>query len=104
MYKVVVYVPIANADELRRAIGDSGGGKVGNYSRCSFSSRGTGRFTPEYGSSPTVGEIGKEEEVGEERIEFACEESLLKSVLAAIRKAHPYEEPAIDAWPLVVLP
>ena len=98
MYKVVVYVPLADADKLRQVIGDAGGGAIGNYSHCSFSVRGVGRFTPGPEANPSVGEIGKPEEVEEERIEFVCEPHCLDEVIAAIRKAHPYEEPAIEAW------
>src|SRR3989344_4011933 len=98
MYKIVVFVPIANADRVRQVIGDAGGGKIGAYSHCSFSSRGTGRFTPGPAAKPFVGEIGKPEEVEEERIEFVCETHCLDEVIAAIREAHPYEEPAIEAW------
>ena len=95
MYKVVVFVPVANADEMRQAIGDAGGGKIGNYSHASFSVRGTGRFKPLDSAHPAIGEVGKLEEVEEERIEFVCGEDALKGVLAAIRRVHPYEEPAI---------
>lgn len=101
MYKVVVFVPVGNADELRKVIGDAGAGHIGNYSHCSFSSRGTGRFTPEEGSKPSIGEIGKPQHVEEERIEFVCEKELLPKVLEAIRGAHPYEEPATEVYQLV---
>jgi len=100
MYKIVVFVPTEHTDELRQAIGDAGGGKIGNYSHCSFSSRGIGRFKPLKCAHPAVGEVGKLEEVEEERIEFVCAEKALEGVLAAIRKAHPYEEPAVDVWKL----
>ena len=98
MYKVIVYVPVADANKLRKAIGDTGGGKVGTYSHASFSSRGVGRFTPEAGAKPAIGEVGQPEEVKEERIEFVCETHCLDEIIAAIRKAHPYEEPAIETW------
>lgn len=97
-YKVVVYVPLQHADAIRQAIGEAGGGRIGNYSHCSFSSRGIGRFVPHEGAKPVVGEAGKLEEVEEERIEFVCEETCLQDVLVAIRAVHPYEEPAIDTW------
>ncbi len=100
MYKVVVYVPLTHADELRQLIGDTGGGSIGNYSHCSFSSRGTGRFLPREGATPAIGEVGKPEEVDEERIEFLCDDAHIKGVLNAIRKTHPYESPAIDVWQL----
>lgn len=100
MFKVVVYVPTENAKELREAIGRSGGGKIGSYSFCSFSSSGIGRFKPEKGASPAVGTVGASQEVEEERIEFVCDPLCIDEVIMAIRKAHPYEEPAIDVWRL----
>lgn len=100
LFKIVVYVPAVNAEKLRQAVGDAGGGKIGSYSHCSFSTRGVGRFKPLQGAQPTIGEVGKLEEVEEERIEFVCEEALIDTVLAAIRAAHPYEEPAIDVLKL----
>lgn len=51
-YKLVVYVPISHADQVREAIGNAGGGKLGKYSSCSFTVRGTGRFKPEEGAHP----------------------------------------------------
>jgi hypothetical protein len=98
MKKIVVTVPITDADKVRQAIGEAGGGKVGNYSFCSFSVRGTGRFLPGSGAHPTIGEVGKPEEVEEERIEVNCTDELVADVLTAIRRVHPYEEPAIDIY------
>lgn len=103
VYKIVVYVPEANAEELRNAIGDAGAGIIGNYSHCTFSIKGTGRFKPTEGANPTIGEIGKLEEVEEIRIETVCEGNKLKDVLLAIKKVHPYEEPATDVYPIEVM-
>ena len=69
MLKIIVFVPLTHADIVRQAIGDAGGGKIGNYSHCSFSSNGIGRFKPLEGAHPAIGEVGKFEEVQEERIE-----------------------------------
>jgi hypothetical protein len=99
-YKVVVYVPVAAAQAIRDAIGTAGAGEQGNYAYCSFSVTGIGRFKPGTGARPAIGQIGKLEEVTEERIEAACERGLLRHVIAAIVAAHPYEEPAIDILPL----
>ena len=100
IFKVVVSVPVEDADNLRQVIGDAGGGRVGgHYSHCSFSIKGTGRFLPEYGANPHIGQVGKPQEVAEERIEFGCDESMIEGVIAAIRSAHPYEEPVIDIYP-----
>lgn len=98
MYKIVVYVPIESASAVRQAIGDAGGGKIGPYSHCSFSTRGTGRFTPGTSAKPAIGERGMPEEVEEECIEFVCDPACIDEVITAVRKVHPYEEPAIEAW------
>ena len=99
--KIVVFVPLTHADIIRKAIGDAGAGNIGNYSHCSFSSKGTGRFFPKEGAQPNIGKVGKAEEVEEERIETICTRKMAKSVIAAIKKVHPYEEVALDIYPLL---
>jgi len=98
--KIVVFAPITDAGKVRRAMGDAGAGVVGNYSHCSFSSVGVGRFLPLKGANPAIGMVGKPEEVQEERIEMVCKREKLESVVAAIKSAHPYEEVALDVYPL----
>lgn len=102
-YKLVFTVPISDAEKVRRAIGEAGAGKFGNYSFCSFSVRGIGRFRPERGARPAIGEVGKFEEVDEERVECQCDESVVKNVIAALKKSHPYEEIAYDLYLLETL-
>lgn len=102
-YKLVVYVPESHGDRLRDAIGNAGAGKIGKYTSCTFTSKGVGRFMPQEGSDPTIGEVGKLEAVEEERIETVCSEADLKAVLAAIKEVHPYEEPATDVYPIEVV-
>lgn len=102
-YKVVVTVPENEAGKLREVIGNAGGGKVGNYTHCSFSVKGTGRFLPIDGAKPSIGQVGQLEEVAEERIEITCDDASVKAVVAAIREAHSYEEPAIDVYELTEL-
>lgn len=99
-YKIVVYVPITHADAVREAIGLAHGGERGKYSFCSFSTKGIGRFTPEAGAKPAIGSVGELEEVEEERIEVTCAASVVAEVKAAIRRVHPYEEIAMDFYPL----
>ena len=81
-------------------MGDAGAGKIGNYSHCSFSSKGIGRFNPQEGAQPQIGSVGNLEEVVEERIEVTCSRELLNSVIEAIKKVHPYEEIAYDVYTL----
>jgi hypothetical protein len=81
-------------------MGKAGAGKIGNYSFCTFSSKGIGRFRPEDGANPHIGVVGKFEEVTEERIETVCARENLAAVVKAIKEAHPYDEVALDVYPL----
>ena len=103
LVKIVVFVPEANLDAVLKAIGDAGAGKIGNYSHCTFSTKGTGRFLPLEGAHPVIGKVGQLEEVIEEKIETVCERNNLQNVLVAIKKVHPYEEVAIDVYPLELI-
>ncbi len=102
--KIVVGVPATHADEVREAMGDAGAGKIGDYSHCSFSVKGVGRFKPLAGAHPSIGEIGKIEEVAEEQIETVCLKKDLDKVIDAIKQVHPYEEIAISIYPLEIDP
>jgi hypothetical protein len=98
--KIVVFVPETHTDIVREAMGKAGAGKIGNYSFCSFSTKGIGRFKPEQGADPHIGKIGKFEEVIEERIEMVCPREKLQEVIKAIKTVHPYDEVALDIYPL----
>ena len=98
--KLVVFVPVSHGDAVRKAMGDAGAGVIGNYSFCTFTAKGVGRFRAEEGASPSVGKVGALEEVVEERIETVCRKDIVKEVIAAIKKVHPYEEAPIDVYPL----
>ncbi len=97
---IVMTVPESHADVVREAMGRAGAGKVGNYSYCSFSVKGIGRFMPNKGSNPFLGKEDVLEEVIEERIETVCSREVLDHVLEEIKKAHPYEEAVIDIYPV----
>ena len=99
-YMLVFTVPVTHADAVREAVGKAGAGKQGNYSFCSFSTKGTGRFLPEAGANPATGTIGKLEEVEEERVECLCDAERVDAIIAALKAAHPYEEPAFALYPI----
>lgn len=99
-YKLVVMVPVTHADAVRKAIGEAGAGRSGKYSFASFSTKGIGRFRPEAGAHPAIGEVGKLEEVEEERIECQLDAAVVGDVIAALKRVHPYEEIAYDLCPL----
>lgn len=102
--KIITFVPVADAEKVRKAIGDAGAGVLGRYHHASFSSKGIGRFIPGEGAHPAIGEVGKLEEVEEERIEVICPKEKVKNVIAAIKKVHPYEEVPLEIYNLVEIP
>lgn len=103
LVKLIVFVPETHADRVREAMGKAGAGKIGNYSFCSFTTKGIGRFLPEDGANPAIGKVGKIEEVEEERIEVACTKEQVQRVIKAIKEVHPYEEVVIDIYPMLVI-
>ena len=86
------------------AMGKSGAGFIGDYKHCSFSVKGIGRFMPMENSHPAIGQTGKLEEVLEERIETICYKKDLNKIIKAIKAVHPYEQAAIDLYPLAISP
>lgn len=96
MYKLCVYIPEAEVEEVKRALFDAGAGRIGNYSDCCWQVLGRGQFRPGEGSQPFVGKTGEVEQVSEYRVEMVCADDSVEAVIAALRAAHPYEEPAFD--------
>ena len=99
--KIVVFVPIGYAGKVRQALGNAGAGKIGEYSYCSYSVRGKGRFIPSEKANPMIGAANKPEIVDEERIEVVCSRDKAKAVIRAMKEAHPYDEVAFDIYPLL---
>ncbi len=99
--KLVVFVPPEALEAVRHALFAAGAGRIGQYERCSWYTKGTGTFLGGEGTSPSVGERGVEERVPELRLETVFPEERHDDVVAALRRAHPYEEPAFDVYPLL---
>lgn len=99
--KIVTFVPVVDADKVRDALGSAGAGKIGEYSFCSYSVIGKGRFVPSEKAIPHIGVANQPEIVEEERIEVVCERNKAKAIIKAMRQAHPYEEVAFDIYPLI---
>jgi dinuclear metal center YbgI/SA1388 family protein len=102
--KWVVFVPAADADAVQKAMFGAGAGHIGDYSHCSWSVAGTGQFLPHEGASPAIGKVGSVERVAEDRVEMIAPSQLRTHLLAALRGAHPYEEPAFDIYSLAPVP
>ncbi|MDD4178672.1 MAG: hypothetical protein PHH14_01300 [Candidatus Margulisbacteria bacterium] len=99
--KLIVFIPLSYLEKVRAAICAAGAGKIGGkYDSCTFYSVGTGTFRPLKGAKPHIGKIGKLARVKEVRLETIVAGKDLKKVMAALKKAHPYEEPAFDVYPL----
>jgi dinuclear metal center YbgI/SA1388 family protein len=102
--KLVVFVPDSDLARVSDALFAAGAGKIGEYSECSYRLVGTGTFHGSAASNPTIGQKGRREEVSEWRLEVVCPERCLAEIVAAMRKAHSYEEPAFDLYPLAPAP
>jgi hypothetical protein len=100
-YKLVWFVPREALDATRNAVFAAGAGVIGDYSRCSWYTEGTGTFLGGEGTAPSVGQAGREERVAELRVETVVPAERVDDVVAALREAHPYEEPAFDVYELV---
>ena len=99
-FKIVVFTPEAEHEAVLAAAFAAGAGRIGAYRECSFAIPGQGTFYGDEGTNPTIGQAGRRETVAELRVEMVCPADRLAPVLAAIREAHSYEEPAIDVYPL----
>ncbi|HEY3922498.1 MAG TPA: YqfO family protein [Gaiellaceae bacterium] len=99
--KLVVFVPAEALDAVRDALFDAGAGRIGDYERCSWFVEGTGSFRALAGANPAVGEVGADENVRELRLETVFPADRHDEIVAALRGAHPYEEPAFDIYALL---
>jgi dinuclear metal center YbgI/SA1388 family protein len=102
--KVVVFVPVADADRLVDALAAAGAGQIGDYSRCAWTTTGTGTFRPGVGADPSIGVVGEVAAVPETRVEMVLPRARRAEVVRALRAAHPYEEPAFDVLELSDVP
>jgi len=99
-YKLVVFVPVEAVKNVSNAVFAAGAGVIGNYSHCGFGAEGVGSFLPLKGAKPAIGKKGRIEAVPEARFETIVPSQKLGACIAAMKKAHPYEEPAFDVFKL----
>jgi dinuclear metal center YbgI/SA1388 family protein len=98
--KLVTYVPLAYADDVRMALFNAGAGHIGNYDACSFNTEGKGSFRPLDGTRPFVGEAGNLHFEEEMRLETVFPAAYKARIIETLLKAHPYEEIAYDIYPI----
>ncbi len=99
-FKLVIFTPENHLEKVAGAVFEFGGGKIGNYTNCSFRTLGTGTFKGSELSKPAIGQKGNFESVAEVKLEIIIDSWRLKDTLSAVKKVHPYEEVAYDVYPL----
>jgi len=100
MYKLCFYVPETHLESVKSAVFAAGAGRIGDYDSCCWQVLGGGQFRPLAGSSPFIGAEGRVEFVDEYKVELVCSDELIAVAVAALKAAHPYEEPAYQVWKL----
>ena len=103
LYMLCFHVPDTDIEEVKKAIFTAGAGKIGDYDCCSWQVLGQGQFKPLEGSNPYIGDINQIKTVKEYKVETVCDEQYIHEVVHALKKAHPYETPSYQIWPLLNL-
>ncbi len=103
MYKLCFYVPKTHLESVKNALFKKGAGTIGTYEHCAWQTLGTGTYRPTTDSNPYQGTAGSVETAEEYQVEMVCEDRLIKTILKALIKAHPYETPAHSAWKITTL-
>lgn len=100
MYRLCFYVPDTHLEAVKNAVFATGAGHIGAYESCCWQVLGSGQFRPLAGSSPFIGAEDRLESVAEYKVELVCSDELIEAAVAALKNAHPYEEPAYQVWRL----
>ena len=103
-FKFVVFVPRDATQDVLAAAFAAGAGRIGEYDECSFRVAGTGTFRPSADANPAVGEHEQRNDVEEDRVEFVVEARAWGAVMDAVIATHPYEEVALDVYPVLSRP
>lgn len=100
MYKLSFFVPEEHLEKVKDAVFVTGAGRIGDYDQCCWQVLGQGQFRPLQGSNPFIGTQGNVETVSEWKVELVCDDDLIVETVNALKRVHPYEEPAYDVWKL----
>lgn len=94
MYQLLFYVPSTHVEKVKQALFAAGAGRIGQYDSCAWQVLGEGQFRPLAGAQPFLGQMQQLERVAEYRVEMVCADECIGAAVAALKAAHPYEEPA----------
>ncbi|QEN46183.1 Nif3-like dinuclear metal center hexameric protein [Pseudomonas protegens] len=100
MYKLSFFVPPSHVESVKSAVFAAGGGRIGAYDQCAWQVLGQGQFRPLDGSQPFLGQTGQVERVEEWKVELVVADELIRDVVLALKRSHPYETPAYEVWRL----
>ncbi|WP_207063642.1 YqfO family protein [Motiliproteus sp. SC1-56] len=100
MYKFCFFVPETHVEAVKEALFACGAGRIGNYDCCCWQTLGEGQFRAGEGSEPFLGRVGAVEKVAEYKVEMVCSAELIAQAVAALKRSHPYEEPAYEVFKL----
>ncbi|MBU3804118.1 MAG: Nif3-like dinuclear metal center hexameric protein [Candidatus Cellulosilyticum pullistercoris] len=100
LYKGVIYVPCSHLEQVRDVVIKNMTCDIGKYAGCTFSKQGEGTFIPLEGSKPYIGETGYVEKVNENELSFIGTYQEVEHIIKEAKKVHPYEEVAVDVYPL----
>lgn len=100
-YKLTFYVPQSHLEPVKAALFRAGAGRLGEYDQCCWQVLGRGQFRPSEEANPHIGQSGQLETLDEWRVEMICQDAVAAAAVAALKQAHPYEEPAFDLIRLV---
>ena|SRR3989338_10335470 len=104
MYHLYCYIPESHLESVKRALFAAGAGKIGDYDCCAWQTKGQGQFRPLAGSQPFLGQQNVVETAEEYKVEMVCDDDKIFAVIAALKQAHPYEEPAYGFWKINEFP
>ena len=93
-------MPEEHVESVKHAVFNEGAGRIGNYDQCCWQSLGQGQFCPLEGADPFLGRVDQLESLAEYRVELVCDDAFIRSAVAALIEAHPYEEPAYEVYKL----
>ena len=100
MFKLIFFVPSDHLESVKEAVFAAGAGRIGNYEACCWQVLGQGQFRPTQGANPFIGTEGNLSRVEEYKVELVCADEHIQAAVTALKKAHPYEEPAYEVWRL----
>lgn len=99
--KLEIFIPETHFSSLQSALQSVDAGHIGNYDSCLSYSRVMGTWRPLDGTHPFIGEQGKISCEPELKVEVTIRSEKLDETVVAVKQVHPYEEPVINAIPLI---